>query len=323
MPLLHWSLRTIQQTQIAGGFTVVTTTDVACHQWLRHTFVVPKRHPKGVLVRGITMMTDVRFCFVAFEDLEQDEAGDTYTHTFTWTGWVNCMTQYFYFWATSAGEKMKSTSPIFSKHYLAPPVEYTFYPDTGTGLVTCDSLVRRYQHHTSWGDLALGPGTTAYPTWDTLQFYFQSYTDPGFWRQLMRSILTFDTSSIPGEATISAARLETHIKSKLDDLVALPAYNVFAASPAQDNNIQAIDSTPFSTEKGYADLNVDTRESWHLNDLGIANINKGGISRFAIRETKYDLPNAPPPWKSNKYSGFSCWARESGIATSPSLVVTY
>ncbi|GAH84388.1 unnamed protein product, partial [marine sediment metagenome] len=45
--------------------------------------------------------------------------------------WVNCETRYFYFWATNAGERMHSTSAIFSKHYLFDLVEHTdyFYSD--------------------------------------------------------------------------------------------------------------------------------------------------------------------------------------------------
>jgi len=120
MPLLYWALLDIQQSAIADGFTIVTTTDVACHHWLRHTLREPQKHAKPVLRRGLLMQWDARFCFVAFEDLEQDEAGNTFTHTFTWHGWEECQTRYFYFWATWHGEKMKSTSPIFSKHFVAP-----------------------------------------------------------------------------------------------------------------------------------------------------------------------------------------------------------
>ena len=123
MTLYHWYLRDIEQETISGGFTIVTTTDVPCHMWLRHTLEEPQKHMKPVLVRGLMTMWDARFCFVVFEDLEQDEAGDTTTHTFTWTGWEVCQTRYFYFWATSEGEPMKSTSPIFSKHYAMLPPE--------------------------------------------------------------------------------------------------------------------------------------------------------------------------------------------------------
>lgn len=82
MPLLYWALEDIQQTITATGYIIVTKTDVACHMWLRWTLKPPQKHPKAVTVRGLTKMTDARFCFVAFCDVEQEEEGDTLTHTF-------------------------------------------------------------------------------------------------------------------------------------------------------------------------------------------------------------------------------------------------
>ncbi len=121
MPMFHWALSSINQQAIATGFKITTTTDVPCHQWLRHTLKKPWSHPKPVSRRGLFMMYDARFCFVAFEDIEQNEEGDTTTHTFTWPGWTVCQTRYFYFWATIAIYFSPSTSCIFSLHYQLPP----------------------------------------------------------------------------------------------------------------------------------------------------------------------------------------------------------
>jgi len=121
MVIPFWALLNLYQTDLEGGFTITTITDVACHQWLRHTLKPPWSHPKPVLRRGVFMQYDAQFCFVAYEDLEQNEPGDTFVHTFTWPGWVDCQTGYFYFWAVIDAWWSPSTSPIFSKHYTAPP----------------------------------------------------------------------------------------------------------------------------------------------------------------------------------------------------------
>lgn len=120
MPSPRWSLRDIQQTTISGGFTIVCTTDVPCHMWLRYSSIEPQKHSKPILTRGILMSYDARFCFVAYHGLEQDEDGDTLIHTFTWLEWETCLTQWFYFWATIEDVPSLSTSPIFKKHYVAP-----------------------------------------------------------------------------------------------------------------------------------------------------------------------------------------------------------
>lgn len=82
MPLLYWALEDIQQTLLATGYKIVTKTDVAVHLWLRWTYKPPQKHAKPVLRRGLLMMYDARFCFVDFCDVEQEEEGDTFTHTF-------------------------------------------------------------------------------------------------------------------------------------------------------------------------------------------------------------------------------------------------
>jgi len=327
-PLLYWALETIEQTKISDGFTIVTTTDVACHQWLRHSFVKPKKHPKGVLVRGITMMTDVRFCFVAYEDLEQDEAGDTYTHTFTWLGWEPCQTRYFYFWATSEEENMRSTSPIFSKHY---PYTQIFYPDPDPEISSVDGMVRRYMdvpgEHWTWQNIHDGEGNRFF---DDRDYCFATfYVEPGnppFWTHLDRIIIAFDTSSLPPKSKIISANLEVTLDAKQDPASYNPAWNVYSANPSYNNQLipadyQKVGVTPFSTPIPYAEA-VDLLV-WQLNKLGIAHINKAGTTAFSIRECNYDVPNNEPPWVDTAPTLLRIWSREKGKGVSPVLTVNY
>ncbi|MCJ7828265.1 MAG: hypothetical protein MUP81_00795 [Dehalococcoidia bacterium] len=75
-------------------------------------------------------MSELRFCFVSFEDNEQSEVGDTFTHTWVKPAWGYCVTKYVYFWGSVGGVTSPSTSPFFSFHNtynIPPPVEATFY----------------------------------------------------------------------------------------------------------------------------------------------------------------------------------------------------
>lgn len=114
-------ITSMQTAHWCKGFTLTFETDVACHMYLRNTREPPWKHPISRIMRGLTVGVDARFCFVAYADLEQNEAGDTTTHTFTWPDWEFCQTQYFYLWASAGGSAMISTSPIIHLTYPGDP----------------------------------------------------------------------------------------------------------------------------------------------------------------------------------------------------------
>lgn len=132
-----WYPLAITQAQEAGGYEIVLTTDRPCHLWLYWTMNPPWVHRITRLERGLSVPWDAYWCYTSWTLIEQDEGGDTTTHTFQWPGWVNCQTKYFRFHGTIGGVNSPSDSPIFWKHYLweappVPPIEY-LYP-TGVGL---------------------------------------------------------------------------------------------------------------------------------------------------------------------------------------------
>jgi hypothetical protein len=119
----RWALLTIAYTPALTTVMVTTTTNVACHLWARWSENEPQFHPLTMRIRGIDVPWSLRTCFTAYQDLEQNEAGDTLTHTFTWTPWVVCVTRWFYFYGTIGGLKSPSTSGIFRYHnqFVPPP----------------------------------------------------------------------------------------------------------------------------------------------------------------------------------------------------------
>ncbi|MBA7535545.1 hypothetical protein ES705_27803 [subsurface metagenome] len=101
-------------------------TDTASHCWCRVSSNPPRIHKKSVKRRGTDFMSELRFCFTVYIDIDQLEPGDTTTHTFVVPDWPYCTTRYFYFWGSVDSVTCVSTSPPFHYHNAysyVPPVE--------------------------------------------------------------------------------------------------------------------------------------------------------------------------------------------------------
>ncbi len=117
---VRWLIAGYSQTWLNGTVVVHFDTDRPVHVWLRWTDTPPLMHLQSLEHRGLTKMSDPYYCFVAYWEIEQDEAGDSLQHTFTWPGWVDCNWRWFLFWATASGQTTPTQWGIFSKHYTAP-----------------------------------------------------------------------------------------------------------------------------------------------------------------------------------------------------------
>lgn len=249
---------------------------------------------------------DARFCFTVYQHIEQTEAGDTYTHTFTWPGWVDCNTRYFYFIGTTGGLDSLSESPIFWLHYLwveLPPY-VNFYSDPHPELNTCDGWVS-YDvgcPQCSWAELRDGPGDSNSTDANALIHQIFAFRNPGEWSSLFRSILLFDTSAIGIGKTILAARLRVKTKAnQLDAAGWAPGLCVVTALPAQTFDLgnpdyATLGEVKLSDVRSWASFVPEVTLYFTLNPLGLAEINPTGITKLGIREAKYDLPNIAPPW---------------------------
>lgn len=120
MPVPRWFPISISQDMIPGGFLIILKTDIPAHLFLFWTDKEPWVHPVSTIERGLAVPWNAYWCFVTWHLIEQEEAGDTTTHTFIWTGWVTCQTKWFRFHGTIASNPSPSDSPIFHKHYVAP-----------------------------------------------------------------------------------------------------------------------------------------------------------------------------------------------------------
>jgi len=112
----HISFRDVQFTGQVDQTLIVVTTDVPCHLFVRLTLEKPRIHSRSIERRGVALMSELRFCFVSFEDNEQAEPGDTLTHTWVKPNWGYCITKFCYFWGYVSDVVSPSTSPIFEYH---------------------------------------------------------------------------------------------------------------------------------------------------------------------------------------------------------------
>lgn len=128
----NWAPLSNVITFVNDTATIVITTDIPIHLFMRWTETEPLTHPTELVRRGISLPNATRFCFVNWHENEQEEPGDTLTHTFTKPNWPVCQTRYFYFLGTKQVEESPSASPIFKHHhapYVWPEGFFAYEPD--------------------------------------------------------------------------------------------------------------------------------------------------------------------------------------------------
>jgi len=87
-PPEKWACLSLVETCLADGYSFLAMTNKPCHLWLRTTDAPTRIHLASEERRGETKMTDLKFCFTQFSDIEQEEAGDTLEHTFIVRNWL-------------------------------------------------------------------------------------------------------------------------------------------------------------------------------------------------------------------------------------------
>ena len=97
------------------------TTNTPAHLWLRYTYTEPVKTSIPKAKRGALWYYDNKMCFVAWQECEQDEPGDTLIHTFSCDIFPYCVPVWYYLWGTIGGVPSPSNSAIFKAHMSWPP----------------------------------------------------------------------------------------------------------------------------------------------------------------------------------------------------------
>ncbi len=206
----------------------------------------------------------------------------------------------------------------------------TFNPDADPETSSVDGEVRHFDASgRSWSSLVSAVGTAAADSDTTIKCVgFDSHSDTNKWQQIHRGIFLFDTSSLPGNTTITAAILSLWEDDTFDQLGATPNIAVYSALPASDTALDAGDfnslgSTPFSDPIAYGDIIPDAYNDFTLNADGLAAISKTGISKFGLRNPSYDVAGSSPPWSATLISFIRFKSAEVSPSRAPKLVVTH
>ncbi len=332
-PPKRWTILWIGQALIPGGWEIRVMTDVAVHLQLIWRKDPPWKHKKVVIDRGIAMWEDARFCMGKRFIVYQEEEGDTRNHTFIWTGWELCQTHYFHFQATTPGMVQPYPTPVFSKHYIGPPRTVTFRPDPHPERTCCDGGVEASigYYGVPWANLWSGPAKNASAEGAQTTAGFGSGDTEDYWRYMWRGFLLFDTSSIGKGSTILGAHLRLRGSGKTySDPWDYSQACIVTAWPLNNATIILADYRNIgtyllsSTFIRWADWKVDDWNEFILNAPGENNINKTGITKFGVREARYDRANRAPVWQQHKSVYVQWWCADYLLGQfSPELVVAY
>jgi hypothetical protein len=197
----NWLLTSITYLQTIDGIIIITTTDIPCHLFKRETTTIPQKHVNPIVTRGAVIGTYIDQCFVAYTDVEQQEQGDTLTHTFIQEPWPVCETRWFYFWGTKLLTIMPSASPIFEYHRtLTPTTIIRCYPTTPQHTWWLNGQTWEAVHDPWNGDHFTNPPST------------QEYEGHFPYYGIFRSATYFNLTSLPPDAVILGARMTVQVR---------------------------------------------------------------------------------------------------------------
>ena len=275
----HWSLLDLQYEYLDDGFKLVATTDVPCHLYCRMTTTPPRKHALPSYRRGLYLQGDIRFCFVVYEDNEQDESGDTLTHTWNKSAWPICETRWFYFVGTQGGTPSVSETAIFKFHFPAPPPEPP--PPIKRLFLALPNNANLYGNWGTWGGAWAGI-IVGFPWWSTTAPYYYSlgYYETVSWF-IFRTFFTFDTTILPETAKIQSANLHLYAKYQ-------------QGTPPFNPNIcitLGVQSDPVVTTDWQAQLPITTIGGQkHINTFNIGAYNAIPFNAYGLTLIKTDQP---------------------------------
>lgn len=206
-----------------------------------------------------------------------------------------------------------------------------FYPDAdgAVGATTMDGEVRRVGIPESWADIrGAAEAVSATTSVNSLSAAIIADELPDLWHSMYRSVLLFDTSSIPDGATITSASLFLLRNGAVHNDLNQSLY-VTSVNPAANTSLAVTDYANFGTTKYNDGISLDSFTSVlvhtevPLNATGIAAISKTGITKFGLR-LGADIDNIEPSWSSEASSSLGVKSADfSGQSSWPYLSVTY
>lgn len=209
----------------------------------------------------------------------------------------------------------------------------TFFPDADPESTSVDGRMDHETANQSWATKRDNiDATAAYPSLSTLMVDLTAALTPNtdLWTSLRRSIVLFDTASLPDGDDISAATFEFVATGRTESLSG-QSMSFVSSTPATNTNVVVGDFDQLGTAKQATDvtlasLTVDsaTYNVMTLNATGRGSISKTGISKFGARITS-ENDNLMPTWSSGADAQVEFASAEETLTGDkrPKLVVTH
>lgn len=289
---VYFSVRDIYFTELNNGYQITIFSDIPCHLFMRWSLVEPQIHKQAVLRRGIYMHTDVYLCFVGYHDNEQEEAGDTYLHTFYKVPWPCCETRFFHFWGTIGGSVSVSTTALFKKHSTAPAQLTILALGTSGHVLNIDDSYTACRN--SW---------TGLPLYGVGHITIGQAKEGMIGYMIWRGGLFFDTTSVPKGGLISEAKIRfTKISGGVfsaindpDQCLVIRDWPTHYYPPLQNHHFGALQIPVHDCGQvcrdGWAGV-AFTEIDVPLNSFGLTQINPGGQTWYSMRGS-HDINNIP------------------------------
>jgi len=202
-----------------------------------------------------------------------------------------------------------------------------FTSDSGVGTTSCDGYAL-ISGNASWSAIRNGSGTSASATGTSSNLGIQASNVSNKFNAIARLFFIFDTSSIPVDATVTSATLYITPTSRTTTIGG-SSFAVSNTTTGSNTNISSSDyalvgDTVLSNSINTSSLVINSLNPFTLNSTGLTNITKGGITKLAVRENSYDIPDIAPTWVSSGRALITVAMIEYGSAPRrPYLTVTY
>lgn len=215
----------------------------------------------------------------------------------------------------------------------------TFYPDADAESTSVDGVVWRQPAGgagETWATIRAGAGTGSADTGGSsgcnfgtgLLVEYDTISSPPGYRYIFRTIMLFDTNTLPNTASISSATLSLYGICKLHNNGNYD-YNIYTSTPASNTGLANADygqtGTTAQSDTAIAGTSLSTTgyNDWALNSTGIGSISLTGVSKFSLKSTQ-DSSNTDPlqTTRTQQYVLFGS-AEDAGTTQDPKLVVTF
>ena len=116
-PIKNWLIQDMNHAWHLNTKQINVETDVPCHLYLRFKDEPPEWHARVTWRRGVPITNDPGLAMKEYDQIEQEQDGDTLCHLFTLDPFPSKTRIWYYFIGTIAGGDVKSRSQFFRQEY--------------------------------------------------------------------------------------------------------------------------------------------------------------------------------------------------------------